>query len=357
MAELALHNIEKSYGAGAVRVLHGIDLQVRDGEFMVFVGPSGCGKSTTLRLIAGLEDISRGRLSIGGRDVTDVPAAQRGVAMVFQSYALYPHMTVRENLGFALKLAGRPRARIQEAVERVSRILQLDALLERKPGALSGGQRQRVAIGRAIVRQPKVFLFDEPLSNLDAALRVQMRTELARLHRELRTTMVYVTHDQVEAMTLGQRIAVFNQGRVEQCGEPLTLYERPANRFVAGFIGNPAMNFIPARCDGAGHIEAEGTAVDLTAAREDLPAQLLLGVRPEHLSLTAPGAGLPGRVDVVEHLGNEQIAHVAMRGDIRVIVRMPADTTAPVPGENVGLHWQPRHTHLFRADEAGMRLN
>jgi multiple sugar transport system ATP-binding protein len=357
VADLALQNIAKTYGAGSVRVLHGIDLSVRDGEFMVFVGPSGCGKSTTLRLIAGLEDISSGTLSIGGRVVNDVPAARRGVAMVFQSYALYPHMTVRENLGFALKLARLPRGRIEEAVTRVSRILQLDALLDRKPAALSGGQRQRVAIGRAIVRQPEVFLFDEPLSNLDAALRVQMRTELARLHRELGTTMVYVTHDQVEAMTLGQRIAVFNQGRIEQCGEPLDLYERPANRFVAGFIGNPAMNFVRASTSGHGTVVMSDTTLDVAMAGGDLPSEVMVGIRPEHITLAPVGHGIAARVDLVEHLGNEQIVHLLLAGEERLVARLSAEGPRPHPGEAVGLCWPANRMHLFRADEAGTRLN
>ena len=236
MAELQIRGMRKRFGE--VEVLHGIDLDVRDGEFMVFVGPSGCGKSTLLRLIAGLEDASEGDILIGGRSVAQADAANRGVAMVFQSYALYPHMTVAENMGFALKMAGESKAEVAAQVGRVAEILQITPLLDRKPKALSGGQRQRVAIGRAIVRRPQVFLFDEPLSNLDAALRVQMRIELARLHQELGTTMVYVTHDQVEAMTLGQRIAVFNGGRLEQVGAPLELFERPGNRFVAGFLGS-----------------------------------------------------------------------------------------------------------------------
>ena len=235
MSELQLQGLRRTYANG-VTAVDGIDLTVHDGEFMVLVGPSGCGKSTTLRMIAGLEEMSEGRMLIGGVDVTDTPPAERGVAMVFQSYALYPHMTVAENMGFALKLAKRSKAEVAAAVGRAAEILQIGALLDRKPKALSGGQRQRVAIGRAIVRQPKVFLFDEPLSNLDAALRVQMRTELARLHRELGTTMIYVTHDQVEAMTMGTRIAVFNQGRIEQLGAPLSLYNAPANEYACILI-------------------------------------------------------------------------------------------------------------------------
>ena len=243
MTFLQLKGVEKQFGD--VKTIKGIDLSIARGQFTVFVGPSGCGKSTLLRLIAGLETLSAGSIHLDGRDITRLPSAQRDLAMVFQSYALYPHMTVAENMGFALKLARRSKAEVAAAVGRAAEILQISALLDRKPKALSGGQRQRVAIGRAIVREPKIFLFDEPLSNLDAALRVQMRTELARLHRELGTTMIYVTHDQVEAMTLGQRIAVFNAGRIAQVGEPMALYDRPANLFVAGFLGSPKMNLVP----------------------------------------------------------------------------------------------------------------
>src|SRR6478609_4188168 len=245
MAELQLQGLRRTYPNG-VTAVDGIDLTVADGEFMVLVGPSGCGKSTTPRMIAGLEELSAGRMLIGGRDVTDLPPAERGVAMVFQSYALYPHMTVAENMGFALRIAGRPRAEIDAAVRRAAAALQLEKLLDRKPRALSGGQRQRVAIGRAIVREPGVFLFDEPLSNLDASLRTQMRLEMARLHERLKATIVYVTHDQVEAMTLGDRIAVFNAGRIEQVGTPAQVYREPVNRFVARFLGSPQMNFMPA---------------------------------------------------------------------------------------------------------------
>ncbi len=355
MAALTLHQIEKRFGAA--RVLHGIDLAVADGEFMVFVGPSGCGKSTTLRVLAGLEEASAGTLTIGDRVVNDVPAAQRGVAMVFQSYALYPHMSVRENLGFALKLARTPRARIEQAVARAAAILQLEPLLDRKPAALSGGQRQRVAIGRAIVRAPEVFLFDEPLSNLDAALRVQMRAELARLHRELGTTMVYVTHDQVEAMTLGQRIAVFNQGRIEQCGEPLALYERPANRFVAGFIGSPAMNFLSAQASGPGRVRIGSHEIAVPGTAQDLPPQLLLGARPEHLGLGPSGEGLPARVEFVEHLGDEQIVHLSLAEGQRLLVRLSAEAPRPRHGEALGVHLPAARLHLFSAAADGRRLH
>ena len=316
-AGLSLRGLRKTY-AGGVDVVHGIDLDVRRGEFMVLVGPSGCGKSTTLRMIAGLEHITDGQLLIGGRDVTDVPPAERGVAMVFQSYALYPHMTVAENMGFALRVAGQPRAQVAQAVRKAAAVLQLDALLDRKPRELSGGQRQRVAIGRAIVREPQVFLFDEPLSNLDAALRNQMRVELARLHRDLGATIVYVTHDQVEAMTLGERIAVFNAGRIEQVGSPKALYERPATRFVAGFLGSPRMNFVDARVvpiDAGWAAEfAGGRRLMLPGAPGFEPALArTLGVRPEHWRLVDAG-GLAAQVELVEWLGDSGVAHLTLDG-------------------------------------------
>ena len=355
MAGLALRGIEKTFGA--VPVLHGIDLDIEDGEFMVFVGPSGCGKSTTLRIIAGLEDLSAGTLSIGKQAMNDVPAAQRGVAMVFQSYALYPHMTVRENLAFALKLARRSRADIGAAVNRAARILQIEPLLERKPGALSGGQRQRVAIGRAIVRQPSVFLFDEPLSNLDAALRVQMRTELARLHRELGTTMVYVTHDQVEAMTLGHRIAVFNGGRIEQCGAPLSLYDKPASRFVAGFIGSPAMNFLRARSTAPDTVQVAGGLLQVPTAPSPRPPEVIVGVRPEHLNLGPAGSGIACNVEIVEHLGGEQIVHLALTSGEPLLLRLPAEHARPQIGSAVGVRVHPSRIHLFEADAVGNRID
>ena len=320
MAELQLQGLRRTYANG-VTAVDGIDLAVGDGEFMVLVGPSGCGKSTTLRMIAGLEDMSDGRMLIGGADVTDVPPAERGVAMVFQSYALYPHMTVAENMGFALKIAGRPRREIDDAVRRAAASLQLEPLLDRKPRALSGGQRQRVAIGRAIVREPKVFLFDEPLSNLDASLRTQMRLEMARLHERLGATIVYVTHDQVEAMTLGDRIAVFNAGRIEQVGTPSAVYNRPVNRFVAGFLGSPQMNFLPATAARDG----EGLALQVAGAgRLALPADCALpladvqalGVRPEHWQLAAgdAGEGLRASVERVEWLGDVTLVHCRLAG-------------------------------------------
>jgi multiple sugar transport system ATP-binding protein len=356
LAALALRGIEKTFG-GTVRALHGIDLDVADGEFMVFVGPSGCGKSTTLRTIAGLEEMSAGTLTIGGRVVNEVPAAQRGVAMVFQSYALYPHMTVRENLAFSLKLARRSRVQIEQAVARAAGILQLGELLDRKPGALSGGQRQRVAIGRAIVRQPEVFLFDEPLSNLDAALRVQMRAELARLHRELGTTMVYVTHDQVEAMTLGQRIAVFNQGRIEQCGTPLSLYDRPANRFVAGFLGSPSMNFLHAQAVGPQALRVAGAVLSWGGPSLPVGEPLVAGIRPEHLALAVPGAAITGSVEFVEHLGSERNVHLSLHTGERLVVRQAGEARGVAAGEAAGIELPASRLHLFGAGEAGRRLD
>ena len=275
MANVLLKSLKKSFGD--LTIIPGIDLEIRDGEFMVFVGPSGCGKSTVLRCIAGLEEITAGELYIGGELVNDVPPSKRGIAMVFQSYALYPHMTVAENMGFGLRLAGMSKAEIKAAVDRAAQILQIEHLLERRPKALSGGQRQRVAIGRAIVRKPGVFLFDEPLSNLDAALRVQMRVELSRLHKELATTMIYVTHDQVEAMTLAHRIVVLNVGRIEQVGTPLELYHQPVNQFVAGFIGSPKMNFITGTLVSATPMLAtvklhEGSVVQVAVDATTVPA-------------------------------------------------------------------------------------
>ncbi len=356
MAELQIRGVRKRFGT--VEVLHGIDLDVRDGEFMVFVGPSGCGKSTLLRLIAGLEDTSEGDILIGGRSVADADAADRGVAMVFQSYALYPHMTVAENMGFALKMAGVSKAEVAAQVGRVAEILQITPLLDRKPKALSGGQRQRVAIGRAIVRRPQVFLFDEPLSNLDAALRVQMRIELARLHQELGTTMVYVTHDQVEAMTLGQRIAVFHGGRLEQVGAPLELFERPGNRFVAGFLGSPRMNFIAAEPvagsgGGATRLRTGAGEIELPQAAD---GAVVLGVRPEHLHAVPPGQGLAARVDLVEHLGDLIIAHATLAGSGETVaIKQLPGAALPTAGDTIGLRPDPARVHLFRADGQALR--
>ena len=331
MASVKLRGIRKRYGDN--EVIKGVDLDIEDGQFVVFVGPSGCGKSTLLRMIAGLEDIGAGTLELDGVPSNTVEPSRRGIAMVFQSYALYPHMTVAENMGFALKLAKVPKDEIRERVGRAAAILQIEHLLERKPKALSGGQRQRVAIGRAIVRKPAVFLFDEPLSNLDAALRAQTRVELARLHRELNATMIYVTHDQVEAMTLGQRIVVFNGGRIEQVGTPLDLYERPANLFVAGFLGSPRMNFLPAALAGI-----QGAAT--------------LGLRPEHLALAQDGeGGVAGTLGLVEYLGDVTLAYVQVEGvEQMVAAKLAAGTALPAPGSRVALRWDARRAYLFDAD-------
>ncbi|HNW62469.1 MAG TPA: sn-glycerol-3-phosphate ABC transporter ATP-binding protein UgpC [Piscinibacter sp.] len=362
MAALTLRGIRKSFGA--VEVLRGIDLDIADGEFAVFVGPSGCGKSTLLRMIAGLEDIERGEVAIGGECINAVPPAERGIAMVFQSYALYPHMTVAQNMGFALKMAGQSKAEVDAAVDRAAEILQIGPLLARKPRELSGGQRQRVAIGRAIVRKPKVFLFDEPLSNLDAALRVQMRIELSRLHKELGATMVYVTHDQVEAMTLGDRIAVFNAGRVEQVGAPLELYTRPVNQFVAGFLGSPRMNFIrgQALAAGAGRMKFEAAGaglIELPLPAGGRPAgadEMVLGVRPEHLGVARADEGLAARIEVLEHLGDALIVHASLRGSREsVSLRLAADHPGLAAGQDIGLVPLAAHTLMF--DGSGRALS
>ncbi len=301
--------MRKSYGS--VDVIKGIDLEVRGGEFLVFVGPSGCGKSTTLRMIAGLESITAGELLIDGQRANDLRPSDRGAAMVFQSYALYPHMTVAENMGFALKMAGVGKAERAQQVGRAAEILRITDLLGRFPKELSGGQRQRVAIGRAIVRKPKVFLFDEPLSNLDAALRVNMRIELSHLHKELGATMIYVTHDQVEAMTMGDRIAVFHSGQVEQLGPPMELYNRPANEFVAGFIGAPRINLIDRPADGA-PLPHRALWQALAA---DAPAGVRrVGLRPEHLHVVGAGQGVPATVELAEHLGDVSILHLRVNG-------------------------------------------
>jgi len=319
MADVSLSGVNKDFGE--IRILHGIDLEIRDGEFMVFVGPSGCGKSTLLRVIAGLEDISAGELRIGGRVVNDVPPAERGIAMVFQSYALYPHMSLYDNMAFGLKLAKVPKTEIDREVQNAAKLLHIEHLLQRKPKDLSGGQRQRVAIGRAIVRKPQVFLFDEPLSNLDSALRVRMRYEFAKLHQDLKTTMVYVTHDQVEAMTLADRIVVLNAGKIEQVGSPLELYEHPENLFVAGFIGSPRMNFLPGKLLQA---DARGAQVQLPsgetlrvvvdASRAQVGDEVTLGLRPEHLHPGANDNALAVTVTFVESLGSSTQAYCSLPG-------------------------------------------
>ncbi|TFW15747.1 ABC transporter ATP-binding protein [Massilia arenosa] len=353
MAQVKLKNIGKRYD-GAARdaapVLQGIDLEVRNGEFLVLVGPSGCGKSTLLRMIAGLESISEGDLFIAEQRANDVPPAQRGIAMVFQSYALYPHMTVFENMAFALQLAGQSAAQVKAAVERAAETLQIAHLLQRRPKGLSGGQRQRVAIGRAIVRKPAVFLFDEPLSNLDAGLRVQMRLELARLHRELGATMIYVTHDQMEAMTLGERIVVLNGGRIEQAGTPHELYNAPANRFVAGFLGSPRMNFLPARADGAGRVLLRDGAAAVLPQYLVLPdGELTLGIRAEHLQVAAEGV-LPATVGHVEYLGDQTLLYTTDG----LAVRLGANAAAPRPGDAVRLGIPPAQCRLFGASGAAI---
>jgi multiple sugar transport system ATP-binding protein len=361
MARLTLEGVRKVYDGGEVAV-HGIDLEVGDGEFVVLVGPSGCGKSTTLRMIAGLESITAGRLLIGERLVNDVPPAGRDIAMVFQTYALYPHMTVRENMAFALRLRRLPAAEIERRVRDAAETLGLEGVLDRRPRQLSGGQRQRVAIGRAIVRQPAVFLFDEPLSNLDAKLRVQTRREIARLQRRLGVTSVYVTHDQTEAMTMGDRIVVMNAGRVQQVDAPLALYERPRNLFVATFIGSPAMNLLHGRVEGSADRSADAAVfragevtLPLTAAQARRLAgaggrPLVAGVRPEHLHLADPPAGarpLAGfRVDVVEPLGSEVLLHArAASGQELTAALRPQPI--PAPGEPVRLALDTERLHFF----------
>ena len=359
MANLQFKALRKSFGES--EILHGIDLEIQDGEFIVFVGPSGCGKSTLLRCIAGLEEITSGELFIGGKPMNDVPPAKRGIAMVFQSYALYPHMTVAENMAFGLKLAGHSKPEVAAAVQRAAEILQIESLLDRRPKALSGGQRQRVAIGRAIVRKPGVFLFDEPLSNLDAGLRVQMRVELARLHKDLATTMVYVTHDQVEAMTLANRIVVINQGRIEQVGAPLELYHQPANRFVASFIGSPKMNFLPGQLAGTENGLAAVTLSDGTTVRAAVDASsakpgdaVTLGIRPEHVVLGEGGNSVQAEVAYVEHLGESSFIYTQVRGTTNhAIVRQEGDTTAKM-GDRLNLVLAPQHCHLF--NERGRAL-
>jgi multiple sugar transport system ATP-binding protein len=310
MGQVALRGIRKSYGA--VEIIQGVDLEVADGEFMVFVGPSGCGKSTMLRMIAGLESITAGELLIDGVRANDLHPADRGAAMVFQSYALYPHMTVEDNMGFALKMGGMSAKQRSDQVHRTAEILKITELLGRYPKELSGGQRQRVAIGRAIVRKPKVFLFDEPLSNLDAALRVNMRIELARLHKELGTTMIYVTHDQVEAMTLGTRIAVFNKGVIEQLGAPMALYNQPANEFVASFIGAPRINLI-SRPAASGAAPAHQALWNALTGHAPATCQRV-GLRPEHLHIAPNSAGIAAAVVLVEQLGDSSIAHLRVDG-------------------------------------------
>ena len=352
MGQVSLRGVRKRFGDQ--EVIAGIDLDILDGEFLVLVGPSGCGKSTTLRMIAGLESISEGDLLIDGRRVNDVHPAARGAAMVFQSYALYPHMTVAENMGFALKMAGVKRSEREQQVQQAAQTLQITELLPRYPKDLSGGQRQRVAIGRAIVRKPSVFLFDEPLSNLDAALRMNMRIELSRLHRSLGTTMVYVTHDQVEAMTMGDRIAVFNQGRIEQLGAPMALYQQPANLFVAGFLGSPRINVVPR--PGSQASNAHCTLWSLALGPEaDQPDVMKAGLRAEHLDVAAPSQGVPADVAMAEHLGDSSILHLRVEGLGELLhARVEVGVALLQPGTSVGL--VPRQDQVMRFDSSDRRL-
>jgi ABC-type sugar transport system ATPase subunit len=351
MADLKLTSARKSFGA--IDILHGIDLEVKNGEFVVFVGPSGCGKSTLLRVIAGLETVTSGDVHIDGERVTDLPASERGLAMVFQSYALYPHMTVRQNMAFALENMGLKRVDIEARVARAATMLQLTDYLDRRPKALSGGQRQRVAIGRAIVRDPKIFLFDEPLSNLDAELRVATRKELAALHAELGGTMIYVTHDQVEAMTLADRIVVLRAGRIEQIGTPLDLYNRPANIFVAGFIGSPRMNLLPATivaADGGSRLRISGRDIAMPSGFSGLAAgaDVTLGVRPEHID-TAPGPdAIVAAVDLVEHLGGETFVFATAPGLPQITLRQTGQSSL-ARGDTVSIRFSAENVHLFDA--------
>jgi len=357
MASVTLKGVRKTFGK--VEVIKGVDLEVADGEFVVFVGPSGCGKSTLLRMIAGLEEISAGDLDIAGVRCNDRTPKEREIAMVFQSYALYPHKTVYDNMAFGLQLAKAPKEQIDRQVREAARILQMEPLLDRKPNQLSGGQRQRVAIGRAIVRKPKVFLFDEPLSNLDAALRVNTRVEIAKLHRDLAATMIYVTHDQIEAMTLADKIVVLEAGEVRQIGSPMQLYHHPANLFVAGFIGSPKMNLLSGTIGVAGaggidvqlasgaQVKAPGTYVNARAGDA-----ITLGVRPEHLTAAANGP-LSGTIEVVERLGPETLVNVAPAGGGSLTASLPGDSPVK-PGETIAFAPDLAHLHLFDATGKAM---
>jgi multiple sugar transport system ATP-binding protein len=354
MADVTLDKVAKVY-PGGVTAVRELDLRVSDGEFLVLVGPSGCGKSTTLRMIAGLEEVTSGELRIGERRVNDVHPRDRDIAMVFQSYALYPHMTVRQNMAFGLEIRRTPADEVRHRVEGAADTLGISELLDRKPKALSGGQRQRVAMGRAIVRQPSVFLFDEPLSNLDARLRVQMRLELSRLHTSLQTTMIYVTHDQVEAMTLADRIAVMDQGVLQQLGTPMEVYHRPANRFVAGFVGSPAMNFVEGRVEheqGPPVFRAPAFEIELPAETVGLERATSAGIRPQALTLSPVREMCRGRVDVVEPMGAETFVYVQVGGGTLVARAEP--TTGLSVGDEVGLGVAPSRVHLF--DAAGVAL-
>ena len=358
MADVVLRNVEKSFGP--VKVIHGVDLDIHSGEFVVFVGPSGCGKSTLLRLVAGLEDVTEGNIRIGERDVTRVDPSERGVAMVFQTYALYPHMTVAQNMGFGLRMTGHAKEEVDRKVARAAEILQLEQLLDRLPKALSGGQRQRVAIGRAIVRQPDVFLFDEPLSNLDAELRVDMRLQIAKLHQSMSATMIYVTHDQVEAMTLADKIVVLRAGRVEQVGSPLDLYDDPDNVFVAGFIGSPKMNFLSGTI---GAVNGSAT-VDLDDYDTHVPMSLtdaatagrrvVLGIRPEHFSPEG-SVRFSTRIDVIEHLGGSSYFYARTAPGVDPLTIERRDAREGRVGETIETGFDPSRAFLFDED-TGARL-
>ncbi len=346
MSGLAIRNVKKSYGA--VNIIHGVDVDIADGEFVILVGPSGCGKSTLLRMIAGLEEITGGEISIGGRVVNNLQPKDRDIAMVFQNYALYPQMTVAQNMGFALELAGVKRPEIDRKVAEAAEILGLQPLLGRKPAQLSGGQRQRVAMGRAIVRDPKVFLFDEPLSNLDAKLRVKMRAEIKALHQRLKTTIVYVTHDQIEAMTMADKIVVLQGGKVEQVGTPLELYDRPQNVFVAGFMGSPAMNFLEGKLTGSDQPTvtlASGTSIKLAASAVNSEGRdVIIGIRPEDLSFATEG-GVPATVNVVEPTGSE--THVALTVEGKEVTWVMRERAELMPGQIVHLSFMSPNVHFF----------
>jgi multiple sugar transport system ATP-binding protein len=351
MASVEVIGVKKAFGNTAV--IHGVDIEIRDGEFVILVGPSGCGKSTLLRMIAGLENITAGQIKIGPRVVNDVPPKERDIAMVFQNYALYPHMTVANNMAFSLKLRGAPKSEIEQRVNRAAEILGLQKLLDRYPRQLSGGQRQRVAMGRAIVRDPQVFLFDEPLSNLDAKLRVAMRTEIKALHQRLKTTTVYVTHDQIEAMTMADKIVVMHDGIVEQIGAPLDLYDRPQNLFVAGFIGSPAMNFLKGKKSGAGFVTDGGASLPLPAnAKASEGQRLVYGARPEHLHLA--NDGVAAEVVVIEPTGSETQVVAKLGG--QDIVCLFRDRINAKPGESIKIKPDITVLHLF-VEASGKRVN
>ncbi len=353
MADVILKNLRKSFGS--VEVIKGVDIEIKDGEFVVFVGPSGCGKSTLLRLIAGLEDITSGTIEIGGRVVNEIQPKDRGIAMVFQTYAIFPHMSVRENVAFGLTIAGIEKEKKDAKVLEAARILQMENLLDRRPSQLSGGQRQRVAIGRAIVRDPEVFMFDEPLSNLDAALRMDMRMEIGNLHNQLKATMIYVTHDQVEAMTLADKIVVLEDGMVRQIGAPMDLYHNPANLFVAGFLGSPSMNFmnVDVVSQDSDNIKIEAPALDpiiipANRVHEPVKGKALLGLRPQYLSISDKNAdgALHGNVTLVERLGTETVVNVELARGGRIVAALSEDKPMEL-GTEIALTFEPNQVHLF----------